>query len=416
MPSVRANNGRLFFDFRYGGKRCREYTLLEDTPANRARVEKVLKRIVEEIARGTFDYAKAFPSGMHAPPAAAPPVVFMPPEPGEPATVAADRGPVPTLAAFAQTWFEEMSVGWRRTYRRTVQDILDRHLAPRLGAKALCDISKADLLAFRAEIAKLPGRGEGRTLSPKRVNGVMGIAKMLLDEAAERYGFPTPFRRIKRLPVARAEVEPFTLEEVRLILDSVRPEFRDYYIARFFTGMRTGELDGLKWKYVDFERRLILVRETVVAGEEDTTKTEYSKRDIAMSEIVYEALRRQFEVTGKRSVYVFATGSGDHFDHNNVTKRVWYPLLRLLNLKKRQPKQTRHTAATLWLAAGENPEWIARQMGHANTQMLFTVYSRFVPNLTHQDGSAFERLTQRVFESPGKAAPAADPTKPGEDA
>jgi integrase len=244
----------------------------------------------------------------------------------------------------------------------------------------------------------------------------MGIAKMLLDEAAERYGFPTPFRRIKRLPVARAEVEPFTLEEVRLILDSVRPEFRDYYIARFFTGMRTGELDGLKWKYVDFERRLILVRETVVAGEEDTTKTEYSKRDIAMSEIVYEALRRQFEVTGKRSVYVFATGSGDHFDHNNVTKRVWYPLLRLLNLKKRQPKQTRHTAATLWLAAGENPEWIARQMGHANTQMLFTVYSRFVPNLTHQDGSAFERLTQRVFESPGKAAPAADPTKPGEDA
>ena len=79
-------------------------------------------------------------------------------------------------------------------------------------------------------------------------------------------------------------------------------------------------------------------------------------------------------------------------EHANVTKRVWYPLLAHLDLRKRSPYQTRHTAATLWLAAGENPEWIARQMGHSSTEMLFRVYSRFVPNLTRQDGSAFERM------------------------
>jgi integrase len=44
------------------------------------------------------------------------------------------------------------------------------------------------------------------------------------------------------------------------------------------------------------------------------------------------------------------------------------------------------------LASGESPEWIARQLGHSNTEMLFRVYSRYVPNLTRQDGSAFERL------------------------
>ena len=52
----------------------------------------------------------------------------------------------------------------------------------------------------------------------------------------------------------------------------------------------------------------------------------------------------------------------------------------------------RHTAATLWLASGEAPEWIARQLGHTSTEMLFRVYSRYVPNLTRQDGSAMERL------------------------
>ncbi|XOV90817.1 MAG: hypothetical protein ACFHX7_12635 [Pseudomonadota bacterium] len=53
--------------------------------------------------------------------------------------------------------------------------------------------------------------------------------------------------------------------------------------------------------------------------------------------------------------------------------------------------------ATLWLAAGENPEWIARQMGHSTTEMLFRIYSRYVPNVTRQDGSAFESLLKRTL-------------------
>ena len=59
----------------------------------------------------------------------------------------------------------------------------------------------------------------------------------------------------------------------------------------------------------------------------------------------------------------------------------------------------RHTAATLWLASGEAPEWIARQLGHTSTEMLFRVYSRFVPNLTRQDGSAIDRLLATRFSS-----------------
>ena len=90
--------------------------------------------------------------------------------------------------------------------------------------------------------------------------------------------------------------------------------------------------------------------------------------------------------------FVFCNKEGNPLNYNNVSKRVWYPLLRHLEMPKRKPYQTRHTAATLWLAAGENPEWIARQMGHATTEMLFRVYSRYVPNLTRRDGSAFEAL------------------------
>ena len=66
--------------------------------------------------------------------------------------------------------------------------------------------------------------------------------------------------------------------------------------------------------------------------------------------------------------------------------------MAVLGLKHRRAYQTRHTAATLWLAAGENPEWIARQLGHSSTEMLFRVYSRYVPDITRNDGSAIENL------------------------
>jgi integrase len=126
-----------------------------------------------------------------------------------------------------------------------------------------------------------------------------------MDEAADRFEFTTPTTNIKRLRVRKVDVDPFSLQDVQSILATVRPDYRHYFTVRFFTGMRTGEVHGLKWRYVDFDRRLILVRETFVLGEDEYTKTDGSQRDIQMSQPVFEALARQYEATGKLSDYVF---------------------------------------------------------------------------------------------------------------
>lgn len=165
--------------------------------------------------------------------------------------------------------------------------------------------------------------------------------------------------------------------------------------------MRTGEIHGLKWKYIDFKNRQLLIRETLVRDEmEEEGKTDLSIREIFMSDVVYKALLRQRDVTFKDSEFVFCNAFGKPHNLNNLTNRIWYPILRHLGLELRRPYTTRHTAATLWLAAGENPEWIARQMGHATTEMLFRVYSRYVPNLTRNDGFAFNRLLSGAVEIP----------------
>jgi len=393
MGSVRCrkDTGHLFFDFRFSGSRCREQTVLPDTAANRKKMKTVLERIEADIALGVFDYRRFFPESAFVAQfdvstntsTAAPPVV----------TTLLFRD-------FAETWYHENEVSWRRSYRKTVRATIARHLIPRFGDKSMAMITKADVLGFRADLARERGRMKGECLSNRRINAVLTPLRQILNEAADRHGFATPFVNIKPLKVKRSEVDPFTMDEVSRIVATVRADFRSYYTVRFFTGMRTGEIDGLKWKYVDFERRIILVRETIVNGEEDETKTDSSQRDITISQPVYEALRAQETASRGISAFVFCNRDGGPLDHANITNRVWYPLLLHLGLSARRPYQTRHTAATLWLAAGESPEWIARQLGHTTTEMLFRVYSRFVPNLTRKDGSAFERLLTSTFALP----------------
>jgi integrase len=190
---------------------------------------------------------------------------------------------------------------------------------------------------------------------------------------------------------------PFSLEEVFLFLNAVQKDFYNYYVVRFFTGMRTAEIDGLKWKHVDFANRKIMIRETWQNKQWVGPKTESSVRDIDMSKVVEEALLPQKSVTGNNEL-VFCAKSGSPLDYNNVSKRIWHPTLKKTGLAIRTPYQTRHTAATLWLASGENPEWVARQLGHSNTGMLFRVYSKFVPNLTRRDGSAFESMLNKKLK------------------
>lgn len=395
MASIRAraDNGLLFFDFRVGDQRFREQTKLRDTPANRKLTGKVLVRLEEQISLGTFNYSEFFPGSKNAAKLEQSKLDAQVTQIAQAvSTVVQGDKVTPLFKDFAETWFAEKSVEWRASHKKTIREILDNRLNPRFGEMMVGNITKADILSFRADLAKAPARNKTNLLSNPRINKILNPLRQILCEAADRFDFRMPFQNIKQLRVKRTDVEPFSLDEVKKIIDTIRLDFKQYMTVRFFTGMRTGEVHGLKWKYVDFERRLILVRETVVDGEETYTKTDGSQREIQMSQLVYDALKEQERSTRKISEFVFCNREGQPLDYRNVTNRVWKPLLRHLGLKVRRPYQCRHTAATLWLGAGENPEWIARQLGHTTTEMLFRVYSRYVPNLTRRDGSAFERL------------------------
>jgi len=400
MGSIRLSDttGSLFMDFRFQDGRFREYSALADNPTNRKKLEKVLTKIESEIAAGTFVYANYFPNSKALKRLAKASAGAVVTETAQ-AVDQLIHGSAPVVNAvgpqfkdFATTWFDERSIEWRRSHIKSLLSTLNGRLIPHFGGKVVGSITKSDVLEFRATLAKVKGRGEQIGLSPKRINEIMGLLRQILNEAADRFEFTSPMTNIKKLRQRKTDVDPFNLVDVQRIIATVRADYKNYFTTRFLTGMRTGEVHGLKWKYVDFDLRILRVRETFVLGEDEYTKTDGSQRDIQMSQPVFDALKSQFEATGKVSEYVFCNLTGQPIDNKNFSDRVWYPLLRHLGLTARRPYQMRHTAATLWLASGEAPEWIARQLGHTSTEMLFRVYSRYVPNLTRQDGSAMERL------------------------
>ena len=387
MATFRARSGKLIADFRYMGIRCRETTNLDDTTHNRRILKKRLEQLEAEITLGTFEYEKYFPKSKR--------VLEFKEKRGQQIAVQTN---IPLFKDFAHLWLEQKQIEWRDSYREKIGIILDKYLLPTFGNQALSKIRKSDLLEFRASLAKVNYGLKQTSLKASRINQIMIPLRMILNDAAERYDFVSPYKNIKSLKESRIDVTPFTIQEVQRILTTVRDDFKPYYTVRFFTGMRTSEIDGLRWKNVDFKRREIFIREALVNGVLGDTKTLGSDRVIQMSERVYQALLDQKAMTKNRSEFVFSTKTGKALDYRLVNKRVWHPLLRFLGLKSRRAYQTRHTSATLWLSSGENPEWIANQLGHSTTEMLFRVYSRYVPNITRRDGSAFELMLEKLDE------------------
>ncbi len=169
----------LFLDFHVMGVRYREQTALKDSPSNRKILRGLAKRIEAALANGTFVYRDFFPNSSRAQAFSgdtpAHQVIATPPIEATPAANQA----IPSFAEFAAIWFLESEPRWRKQHRETMRRTLDNVFIPKFGERSLSDFTKADLLGFRADIAKRSGRA-CQTLSAKRINKLMAQLNAIL--------------------------------------------------------------------------------------------------------------------------------------------------------------------------------------------------------------------------------------------
>ncbi|WP_454259805.1 tyrosine-type recombinase/integrase [Pseudoxanthomonas mexicana] len=296
-----------------------------------------------------------------------------------------------TLADFAETWFDQVSIGWRDTTQRRVDSILRCHVLPEFQRHDADGFDRAAMMAWRAKLVR-----EG-LCTPNRANAVMQVASQCLGERERQRGIVNPCRDLRRLSVRRPAIQPFSLPELRRLVDVAPPHLAEYVWIRGLTGLRSGEANGLRWDCVDLAAGTLDIRRARSDGRDRLPKNEFSERLIPLGTSVTQALQRQWQRTGSPDGYIFQTLRGAPLDIQNFARRDWRRMLAAADLTYRCPEQLRHTAATLMLAAGEAPTFVSHVLGHADCRMLLSAYARFMPGaLGRIDGRALERAVAGI--------------------
>ena len=155
---------------------------------------------------------------------------------------------------------------------------------------------------------------------------------------------------------------PFTHKQITIIIIS-RPDPR------------------FSWQDVDLKQNRIYVKNACVRGHLKGTKTKSGLREVMLQPQAREALLNQQTYTVKQNEIVFHDSRTNMPWKNDqpIRKTVWTPALKRAGIKYRNPYQTRHTFASTLLSRGENPLWVAQQMGHKDWGQIRKVYGRWIP-------------------------------------
>ncbi len=375
-------NGRIQFDLHIYGQRFREGTKMLATPKNLAIAKSMLKTINAEIDLGTFKYREHFPDSKKVP-------LFE--------QLQRDKHPdhqYPFFDHFAEQWFSRQKGKWKTSYQNAVQNNLDKYLLPHFGNTLVNEISLAQVEHYRQRLMETTKADGARRLSNRRINNILWPLVAIVSLAAEEHKFDYPLRRYRALKEEKAESSPLTLEEVKRYLGAVDPQWKDYFLIRFWTGLRSCELHALQWQHIDFDHHLIHIRQNWVNGEVCDVKTPKSRRSLKLCDTLFDAFKRiqATQLLINDTNFVFTGEDGLPLDTHFVSKSLWYPTLKKAGLKRRRPYETRHTAAVLHIAAHENPLYVSQMLGHSDTKLLFEIYAPYVANASRTDGTAFSEL------------------------
>ena len=160
----------------------------------------------------------------------------------------------------------------------------------------------------------------------------------------------------------RSVEQPLSANDVLKLINAVRADFRDYYVVRFMTGMRSAEIHGLKHEHIDLDRNILKVRELYANGK-SVPADSFCKRDIVMSQITNEAFQRQIDMTKDKSEFVFCSSQGRPLNHIYVYRHIWLPLLESVGMPHCKCYQSRRTAVALWESEGKDRKWILDRLG-----------------------------------------------------
>ena len=361
-------HGRLRIAFKYyDGRTYREPLGVQASKRTRVDAQRLSATIQLELSARTFDYAKRFPNRERVKTLSL-----------KPTEQRSDQ----TLKEFAKAaWLPEKRLEVKRSTFVYYNKIYKPHNEnAEIGKKLLSESDDGDINLWKLEIEgkRKPNKERLRT---RRKNMSLDVLCQIL-RLAKRRGLTNDKLLIDVRPFKNEEnedeVNPSTEGEIESLLKTSEGWERSLLAVCFFTGMRRGEVLGLRWSGVFLDRDRILVRRSLTRHGESSPKNKTSFRYVQMLPRVREELLKQQVRVKLRSEFVFPNRAWKALNVNRVTKALWPRLVERAEIPYRPLMQTRPTYATLMLQKGAPIDWLQKQMGHRNLTMLIRHYWRWI--------------------------------------
>ncbi len=275
--------------------------------------------------------------------------------------------PTATFAEFASRWESLVLVHHKPSTQVTIRSHLRKHLVPFFGRWQMREIGPEEVQRFVSSVK----------VSGKTAKNLFATMQMLWKSArAWSYVAHDAVSEVvlpKRQRVARRF---FSIEEVQRILTSTAEPYHTFYWLAVETGMRAGELCGLRVSDFDFERGLVSVRQSVWRGKFQSPKSENAVRSFALSPRLLEHIAgflKRWKPNDRG--LLFATRTGTPWDANLLVKRKLHPLLDSLGIERGGLHAFRHTNSTLMDHLGVPLKVRQQRLGHSDPSLTLAVYT-----------------------------------------
>jgi integrase len=338
-----------------------------------------------------------------------------------------------TFGKYLETWLSSLLVAGRRettvaSYRRLV----DTHIAPKLGPIVMRDLKALDLDELYAEVAD-----KGR--KPRTVRFVHSVCHKALHDAQRKGLVPVNVAAQASPPKSSAcrapEVKVWTPAQLHVFLDQTAGHHHGAIIRlAAMSGLRRGELCGLRWCDVDLDAATVAVRQTITTVNHrpvvGPVKTTQGRRVVDLDPTTVTVLRRQRKAQLELQVLagplwkdtglVFTMPDGSGWNPDSISQAV-RRLIEASGLPRIALHGLRHSHLSQWVDAGEDPKLVSTRAGHASVAFTLDTYVHSMPGRQAEaaskiaalidsadavEKSGTKRLPNRPQGLPGRLPPA----------
>ncbi len=306
------------------------------------------------------------------------------------------------VGEYLQQWLEDYAEirNLAATTRRNYGDTMRAHLIPALGHIPLMRLSAQAIDRYLADRLR-------QGLSSTSVQFHYEVLREALGHAVKKGLLArNPCEMVDRPRRRRVEMRVLDEEQVRLFLGAAKKFSPNYvlYLAAITTGMRQGELLGLRWQDVDLGEGTASIQQTFYRlGREQifkAPKTDSGHRIVTLPRVLVEELSRLREQQEQhRQVFgsayedhglVFCQPDGKPLHAHNITQRDLRQVLRRAGLPRLRFHDLRHCHASLLLKLGVHPKIVQERLGHSSPAFTLHVYSHLLPGMQEEATRALE--------------------------